>query len=169
MAWKGRIRKLTYYRDFALLFRAFFISLKISFSPNRFLIPLANPKRKGKSEAREKIFRYAHLILYLRKLVGFRDTCLISSLLLCNLLRQSGIGAQVNFGARKDGRKMAGHCWVSIDNEGSPVDWQTIFKYPSSQNSKTTNSNTRATVADNYSEANTSGKDELVVYSQESL
>lgn len=152
MGWKDRIRKLTYYRDFGLLLRVSFISLKVSFSPNRFLIPLATPKGKGRSEAREKIFRYAHLILHLRKLVGLRETCLTRFLLLCNLLRYFGASTQAGFGTKQDGRKMADHCWVAVENEDSPGDWQTIFRYPSSQNSKTIDSDTRTTVVDNCSE-----------------
>ena len=130
MAWKERIRKLGYYRDIPLLSRTFFTSFKISLSSKSSLISLANPRQNGETEDREKIVKYVHLCLYLRRRFGFRDSCLTSSLLLCSLLRQYGIDARVNFSAKKDNDKMAGHCWVSVGDEKISSDYELIFRYP---------------------------------------
>lgn len=130
MVWKEKARKLCDYKDLPLLLRIIFVSLKISLSPAKALIPLANPQPCGKHKEREKIVRYVGLFLYFRKLLGLKDTCLTSSLLLCNVLRQYGIEAQVNFSAKKDKKNMAGHCWVSVGAEEISSDYTLIFKYP---------------------------------------
>lgn len=130
MAWKEKIRKLGYFRDIPLLTRTFFTSLKVSLSPDSSLISLANLKPRGKAEDREKVVKYVHFCLYLRRLLGFKDTCLTSSLLLCNLLRQYGIDAQMNFSAKKDKESLSGHCWVSVGEEKIVSDYTLIFKYP---------------------------------------
>ncbi len=130
MVWKEKIRKLGYYKDFPLLLHTFFASLKVSLSPDNSLLSLAIPKKRRKSEEKEKIVKYVHFCLYLRKYLGFKDTCLKSSLLLCSLLRQYGIEAQVNFSAKKDREKMEGHCWVSVEEEKIANDYTLIFKYP---------------------------------------
>jgi len=130
MIWKEKVRKLSDYKDLPLLFRVFFVSLKISLSPSEALIRLANPQPCRRHKEREKIVKYVCLCLYFRKLLGLKDTCLTSSLLLCNVLRQYGIEAQVNFSAKKDKKNMAGHCWVSIGDEEISSDYSLIFKYP---------------------------------------
>jgi hypothetical protein len=130
MVWKQKIRKLVYYKDLLLLMHTFFASLKVSLSPDDFLLSLAIPYNRRKSEEKEKIVKYVHFCLFLRKYLGFKDTCLTSSLLLCSLLRQHGIDAQMNFSAKKDREEMAGHCWVSVGNERIASDYTLIFKYP---------------------------------------
>jgi len=130
MVWKEKIRKLRYYKDFPLLWRTFFLSLKVSLSQNSSFISLANPRQKKNAEEKEKIVRYANLCLHLRRRMGFKDSCLTSSLLLCNLLRQNGINAHINFSAKKDTEKMEGHCWVSVGEEKIVSDYTLIFKYP---------------------------------------
>ncbi|MDH5467427.1 MAG: lasso peptide biosynthesis B2 protein [Candidatus Aminicenantes bacterium] len=130
MVWTETIRKLGYYRNLSLLSRTFFTSLKISLSSKSQLISLANPRQNGKAEEKEIIVKYAHLCLYLRRCLGFKDSCLTSSLLLCSLLRQYGIDARVNFSAKKDNEKMAGHCWVSVGDEKISSDYELIFRYP---------------------------------------
>jgi hypothetical protein len=130
MAWKERIRKLGYYRDIPLLSRTFFTSFKISLSSKSSQISLANPRHNGRKEEKEKIIKYVNLCLYLRRHLGFKDSCLTSSLLLCSLLRQYGIDARVNFSAKKDNEKMAGHCWVSVGDEKILSDYTLIFRYP---------------------------------------
>lgn len=130
MVWKETIRKLSYYSNLPLFSRTFFTLLKISLSSKSTLISLANPRQNGKTEEKEKIVKYARLCLHLRRRLGFKDTCLTSSILLCNLLRQYGIDARVNFSARKDNEKMAGHSWVSVGEEKISSDYRLIFRYP---------------------------------------
>ena len=130
MVWKDKIRKLGYYKDIPLLVHTFFTSLKVSLSPDDSLLSLAIPKKRRQSEQKEKIVKYVHFCLFLRKYLGFKDTCLTSSLLLCSLLRQYGVDAQMNFSAKKDREEMAGHCWVSVGNEKIACDYTLIFKYP---------------------------------------
>lgn len=130
MVWKERIRKLGYYKDIPLLAHTFFTSLKVSLSPDNALLSLAIPSKTEKSERKEKIVNYVHFCLYLRKCLGFKDTCLRSSLLLCSLLRQHGFDARMNFSAKKDREEMAGHCWVSVGDEKMASEYTLIFKYP---------------------------------------
>jgi len=85
MAWKERIRKLGYYRDIPLLSRTFFTSFKMSLSSRGSQISSANPRQNGRTEEKEKIVKYVNLCLYLRRRLGFKDSCLTSSLLLCSL------------------------------------------------------------------------------------
>lgn len=64
-----------------------------------------------------------------------RDTCLTNSILLCRVLRQSGIRARVNFGVMKDssgsgGMNTAGHCWVTVAEEDISPPYPVIFTYP---------------------------------------
>lgn len=130
MVWKEKIRKLGYYKDFPLLFQTLFTSLKVSLSLDSSLASLAVIKQKGRSKDKEKIIKYARFCLYLRRLLGFKDSCLTSSLLLCSLLRRYGIDARVNFSAKKQEDRMAGHCWVNIGPEEISSDYTLIFKYP---------------------------------------
>jgi len=130
MAWKERIRKLGYYRDIPLLSRTFFTSFKISLSSKSSKISLANARHNGSKKEKGKIIDYVNLCLYLRRRLGFKDSCLTSSLLLCSLLRQHGIDARVNFSAKKEKENMAGHCWVSVGDEKISSDYTLIFRYP---------------------------------------
>ncbi len=130
MVWKEKIRKLEYYKDLRLLWRTFFTSLKVSLSQNNSFISLANPRPRKNAGEQEKIMRYVNLCLHLRRRLGFKDSCLTSSLLLCNLLRQNGINAHINFSAKKETEKMEGHCWVSVGEEKIASDYTLIFKYP---------------------------------------
>jgi hypothetical protein len=130
MVWKKKIRKLGSYKDIPLIFWTFFTSLKLSLSPENALISFANPPKRWNSKEKEKIVNTVKLCLYIRRRLGFKDTCLTSSLLLCNLLRQHGINAYVNFSAKKDQGNMAGHCWVSVGEEKIASDYTFIFKHP---------------------------------------
>jgi hypothetical protein len=130
MVWKEKIRKLAYYKDFPLLWRTFFTSLKVSLSTDNSLVSLANPRPRKNGGEQEKIVRYVNLCLHLRRRMGFKDSCFTSSLLLCNLLRQNGINAHINFSAKKDREKMEGHCWVSVGEEKIVSDYTLIFRYP---------------------------------------
>jgi hypothetical protein len=130
MVWKEKIGKLGYYKDFPLLWRTFMTSLKLSLSQDNSIISLANLKQRKNGEEKEKIVRYVNLCLHLRRRMGFKDSCLTSSLLLCHLLRQNGINAHINFSAKKDTERMEGHCWVSVGEEKIVSDYTLIFKYP---------------------------------------
>ncbi len=130
MVWKEKFQKLGNGKDFPLLVRTLFTSLKLSFAPDSALLSLANPPKKRNTKEKERIVNTVKLCLDLRRRMGFKDTCLMSSLLLCNLLRQHGINARVNFSAKKDQEDMAGHCWVSVGEEKIESDYSLIFKHP---------------------------------------
>lgn len=129
------IKKILYYRDVKLLWRVFTASLKISFISSvrqgRLLNLLKLPEKTipAKKEDMDKIYKYVCLCLFILRKLGFRHTCFTSSLLLCYILRQAGVAASVNFGARKTEGELVGHCWVS---QGRDVitDYQTIFRCP---------------------------------------
>lgn len=129
------VKKFLYYKDVRLLWKVFIASLKISFVSSvrqgRLLNLLKLPKKTipAKKEDSDKIYRYVYFCLFILRKLGFRYTCYTSSILLCYMLRQAGMGVSVNFGVRKMDRELAGHCWV---NEGGEVTtgYQTIFTYP---------------------------------------
>ena len=129
------IKKILYYRDVKLLWRVFTASLKISFISSIRQRQLLNfsisPKKMvlTKNADTDKIYKYVCFCLFILRKLGFRYTCFTHSILLCRMLRQAGIEASVNFGARKAGRELEGHCWVS-HSEATTVDYQTIFTYP---------------------------------------
>jgi hypothetical protein len=131
----GIIKKIIYYRDWRLLLRVLFTSLKISvlysLGKNSRLLNVASPQKdkSTNNQDREKIIRYVNLCMFLRKQIGIRDTCLTYSLLLCHMLRRKGIDARVNFGAKKDDQRIIGHCWTNQGLE-KVVDYQTIFVHP---------------------------------------
>ena len=136
------IKKLLYYKDIGLLIKVFFTSLRISFvfSKNNLSliiksIPAVN-RQLIKQIDKDKINRYVNLCVFILRRLGFRYTCLTYSALLCNVLRQAGIEARVNFGAKKidftsdTGINMAGHCWVTVGNQKLITSYQYLFKYP---------------------------------------
>ncbi|MFC1658660.1 lasso peptide biosynthesis B2 protein [Candidatus Omnitrophota bacterium] len=135
MSASGTIQKFLNYRDWRLLLCVLSTSLKISvlylLGKNPRLLNLASPQKDKltNSQDREKIIRYVNLCMFLRKKIGIRDTCFTYSLLLCHVLRRKGIDARVNFGAKKDGERIIGHCWTNQGLEMA-IDYQTIFIYP---------------------------------------
>lgn len=127
------LRKLKYYRDIKLLLKVFLFSLKVFRSESDSLLSLTNPEHKAlKNEGAKKIIKYVNFVLYMRDKLGFKRTCLTKSILLCGTLRQSGINAKVNFGAKKEEGRFRGHCWIGLDEEVLEPggDYQTIFRYP---------------------------------------
>ncbi|HEC69849.1 MAG TPA: lasso peptide biosynthesis B2 protein [Candidatus Omnitrophica bacterium] len=135
------LKKLFYYSDFRLFFRIFIISLKISYrtsiSSGKSLILLANFRKDKKNKVdTKKIINYVHLFLHLRKKIGLKNTCLTYSILLCRVLRESGINARINFASKKEEDLLnkefpfSGHCWVSVSEKNVSSDWEVIFKYP---------------------------------------
>lgn len=129
------IRKLFYYRDLKLLLKIFICSLKISFisfikGPH--LAILAMPPintRTVKNTDRYKITRYVNFHFFIRRKFGIYYSCLMRSILLCYMLREAGIKARVDFGAKKINGRLSGHCWVN-ENQKEVEGYQTIFKYP---------------------------------------
>jgi hypothetical protein len=140
---KLTLNKFLYYRDIRLHFYIFFASVKlpISFFPEqkKGSIHQINQKvrLKRKTEDRDKISRYISLYFRLLGKLGFRNTCLTRSALLCYVLRKYGFNAQMNFGIKTDAYRdhidpsFLGHCWVSVahDNLKEP-DYETISQYP---------------------------------------
>ena len=135
------LKKLFYYSDFRLFFRILIISLKISYRTSIFacksLIPLANFRKNRKNKVdTKKIVNYVHFFLHLRKKIGLKNTCLTYSILLCRLLRESGINARINFASKKEEGLLnkefpfSGHCWVSMSEKDTPGEWEVIFRYP---------------------------------------
>lgn len=136
------IKKILYYRDVGLLWKVFFTSLKISFvsSVKKHQPPLFLSSFKKTSSIEnpdiDKITKYVNLYTFIRGKLGFKETCLTYSLLLYHMLRQAGIGAKINFGAKKTdfqsrtGLNMIGHCWVTIGDEKKETNEQLIFNYP---------------------------------------
>ena len=47
----------------------------------------------------------------------YRFRCLVRSIVLCHLLASQGFEAQLEFGVRKDGKKIRAHAWVEIDGD----------------------------------------------------
>lgn len=138
---RGIPKKILYYSDARLFFRISMISLMIflrtSFFSCKALIALADSKKGKKTKVgTEKIIRYVHLFLRLRKKLGFKETCLTYSILLCRILREFGLDAKINFAGKKsetlstDTLPISGHCWVSLNGENETGDWNLIFQYP---------------------------------------
>jgi len=140
-----KIKRLFYYRDLELLIKVFIASIKISFilaiqGVHSVIasIPPVNTN-KIKNADRDKINRYVNLYLFILKRLGIRNTCLTYSILLCHMLRQFGINAKINFGAKKtdfksrSGLNMIGHCWVSVDGieTEAPKYYKQLFSVPS--------------------------------------
>ncbi len=137
------IKKILYYRDVKLLWRVFTASLKFFFISSIRQRQLLNfsisPKKMvlTKNADTDKIYKYVCLCLFILRKLGFRHTCFTHSILLCRMLRQAGIAARVNFGAKKKEEKenaedlnLIGHCWVTIGNEKKETAEKLIFSYP---------------------------------------
>lgn len=129
--------KISDYGDFHLWWRVFSVLLKITFAHSTSLLPITDPPVKQKRKySVHKIYRYVGWCLYLRRILGFHDSCLIRSVLLCRLLRESGWEARINFGTRKtdvpvtDGWPIIGHCWVTLGGENVTAEYPFVFSYP---------------------------------------
>lgn len=96
-------------------------------------------KTLRKNYTPDQLYRYVCLCVGLRRRLGFKDTCLIKSLLQCRLYREAGFDARVHFGTRTadeeerhnlDGWSTVGHCWVTLNNETIPADFPFVFTHP---------------------------------------
>jgi transglutaminase superfamily protein len=64
--------------------------------------------------------RIAHLEAVTATNLFFRISCLELSLVLCRMLRQRGMNADLRIGARKEANRFEAHAWVELD--GTVVD-----------------------------------------------
>jgi len=64
--------------------------------------------------------RIAHLEAVTATNLFFRTSCLELSLVLCRMLRQRGMNADLRIGARKEANRFEAHAWVELD--GTVVD-----------------------------------------------
>ncbi len=84
----------------------------------------------------ETVVRYVEFWLYLARRLGKGTTCLPRSVLLCRVLRQSGIEARITFGATKPPGgvltplEKIRHCWVEEAGEGPSESWAPLLRYP---------------------------------------
>ncbi len=84
----------------------------------------------------EAALRCAERWLCLTRRPGAGASCFARSVLLCRVLRQSGIPASITFGGvqgergEDGGREKVRHCWVEEAGEGPPEGWKPVFRYP---------------------------------------
>lgn len=84
----------------------------------------------------ETLYSYIIFCLRIRQFIGCKDTCLTRSILLCRVLRESGINAKVNFGTKKKDRiskdnwSTVGHCWVIVNDDKKNYGYPFIVQYP---------------------------------------
>jgi hypothetical protein len=139
------LKKLRALKDIHLLWRLFLSSVRLLFISrvkgyqaalrSVSSISLKSEKRQ-KAEDVKKISNYVGTLVLFRRKLGFKETCLTHSLLLCRTLRANGVDARINFGARKigeqtgDGSQFTGHCWVTVHNQKSLADYELLFTYP---------------------------------------
>ena len=76
--------------------------------------------KSGEADALGMARRVAHLEAVTAKNLFFRTSCLEHSLVLCRMLRQRGMNADVRIGARKEANRFEAHAWVELD--GTVVD-----------------------------------------------
>ena len=140
------LKKIFYYRDIKLHFYIFFASLKLPISlfpeQKKGYIHQLNQKigLKKKTKDKNKISRYISLYFRFLGKLGFRNTCLTRSTLLCYVLREHGYNAQMNFGIKTDPDRdnldpsFLGHCWVSVAHDNhKEKGYDTISQYPLGQ------------------------------------
>ena len=138
------LKKLRALKDIHLLWRLFLSSVHLLFTSRvrgyqaalRSVSGISLKSEKRQKADAKKISNYVGTLVLFRRKLGFRETCLTHSLLLCRTLRANGIDAKINFGARKigeqlgDGSQFTGHCWVTLRNQQSLADYELLFTYP---------------------------------------
>lgn len=140
------LKKLRASKDIGLLWRLFLTSVHLLFTSRvrgyqaalRSVSDINIETEKRQKANIKKISNYVGTLILFRRKLGFKETCLTYSLLLCRTLRANGVDAKINFGARKIGEQtgdrlaFAGHCWVTLHNQKSPADYELLFTYPES-------------------------------------
>ena len=138
------LRKLRALKDIRLLWRLFLSSVHLLFTSRvrgyhaalRSVSDINIESQKKQKADVKRISNYVGTLVLFRRKLGFKETCLTHSLLLCHTLRANGVDAKINFGARKigeqqgDGSAFTGHCWVSLHNQKSLADYELLFTYP---------------------------------------
>ena len=142
--WPNALRKLRALKDIHLLWRLFLSSVHLLFTSRvkgyqaalRSVSDVNVETEKRQKADVKKISNYVGTLVLFRRKLGFRETCLTHSLLLCRTLRANGVDAKINFGARKIGEQtgdasaFTGHCWVTLRNQKSPANYELLFTYP---------------------------------------
>jgi len=136
-------QKILFYSDMRLFFHIFFASLRFPASlfpaQKKIFFDRLNNKHQPsfKIVEKEKIARYVSLYFRILGKLGFRNTCLTRSAVLCYILRKYGFPAQINFGIPANQGKcildpsFLGHCWVDIVGEDFiEEEYETVHKYP---------------------------------------
>lgn len=140
------MNKLRTCKDIRLLGRLFLISLRLLITSRVRGYKTAirsvsdiNVETPGEYKAdTDKISIYVNMLVFIRRKLGFRETCLTHSLLLCHALRANGVDAKINFGARKisepkgDELPFTGHCWVTLRTDYNTTNYDILFTYPES-------------------------------------
>lgn len=140
------MNKLRTCKDIRLLGRLFLISLRLLITSRVRGYKTAirsvsdiNVETPGEYKAdTDKISIYVNMLVFVRRKLGFRETCLTHSLLLCHALRANGVDAKINFGARKisepkgDELPFTGHCWVTLRTDYNTTNYDILFTYPES-------------------------------------
>lgn len=71
--------------------------------------------KSGEADTLGVARRIAHLDAVTATNLCFRTTCLEQSLVLCRMLRNRGISADLRIGARKEANRFEAHAWVEFD------------------------------------------------------
>lgn len=131
---EGIIKKLIYYRDIKFLLRICLLYLRIIYvlkkdnHPVLELIPPVNRDLKKAADI-EKITRYKDFCILVFRKLGFKDTCLIRSIIFCSILRSAGMDVRVNFGSMRIDNKLVGHCWLDYNKEEGE-NYKLVCSYP---------------------------------------
>lgn len=142
----NKLKELRTYKNIQLLGRLFLLSLRLLVTSHTRGYKAAirsvsdinvETPRKHKADT-NKISNYVNMLVFIRRKLGFRETCLTHSLLLCHALRANGVDAKINFGARKisepkgDELPFTGHCWVTLRTDDNTTNYDILFTYPES-------------------------------------
>ena len=71
--------------------------------------------KSGEADSLGVARRIAHLEAVTATNLFFRTSCLEESLVLCRMLRNRGISADLRIGARKEANRFEAHAWVEFD------------------------------------------------------
>jgi hypothetical protein len=80
----------------------------------------ARNSKSGEADVLRVARRIAHLEAVTATNLFLRTSCLELSLVLCRMLRQRGMNADLRIGARKEANRFEAHAWVELD--GTVID-----------------------------------------------